>query len=86
MEEEKNKLKTDNFVPTDEVLKAIIEEHFADYEDEEEVTIEEVEGLAINIVELNETYKEIEEKQKNLIQYLDQLQIRLNKLETLEEK
>ena len=86
MEEEKNKLKTDNFVPTDEVLKAIIEEHFDDYEDEEEVTIEEVEGLAINIVELNETYKEIEEKQKNLIQYLDQLQIRLNKLETLEEK
>ena len=86
MEEEKNKLKTDNFVPTDEVLKAIIEEHFADYEDEEEVTIEEVEGLAINIVELNETYKESEEKQKNLIQYLDQLQIRLNKLETLEEK
>ncbi len=86
MEEEKNKLKTDNFVPTDEVLKAIIEEHFADYEDEEEVTIEEVEGLAVNIVELNEMYKEIEEKQKNLIQYLDQLQIRLNKLETLEEK
>lgn len=91
MEERNNLTQTESivedFVLTDEILQEIVENHFADFEeDEDEITVEEVEGLAVNIVELNDMYNEVEEKQKKLIRELDQLQMRLNKLEIMEEE
>ena len=95
MEEEKNELQTEDiiedFVPTDEIIQEIMDAHFAKYADEDEdeyedeVTTEEVEGLAVSIVELNEMYNDVKAKQAKLIQNLDELQVRLNKLNATEE-
>lgn len=88
--EERNEINTEdiveNFDQTEEILQKLMEEHLADEEDEVEVTTEEVEGLALNIVELNEMYSEVERIQKKLIQDLDELQVKLNNLETVEEE